>query len=96
MAAYLVGRMTVKNPELWREYVAGVGRSLAPFDAQILFRGEAGSPLAGELPHDRAVVIRFIDEDAVLAWFHSADYQALVPLRNRAADVDLAWYRDAT
>jgi uncharacterized protein (DUF1330 family) len=96
MAAYLVGRMTVKDPESWKAYVAGVARSLAPFDAQVLFRGEGGSPLAGELPHDRAVVIRFTDEEAVLAWFHSAEYQALVPLRNQAADVELARYRDAT
>ncbi len=95
MAAYLVGQVTVKDPELWKQYVAGVARSLEPFGAEVVFRGELGSVLAGQLPHDRAVVVRFADHDALLAWFRSPAYQGLVPLRERAADMVLASYREA-
>jgi uncharacterized protein (DUF1330 family) len=38
------------------------------------------------------VVIRFPSLAAVDAWFASADYQALIPLRNTAAEVDLVSY----
>jgi uncharacterized protein (DUF1330 family) len=38
------------------------------------------------------VVIRFPDADAVAGWYNSPAYQALVPLRVAAADVDLVSY----
>jgi uncharacterized protein (DUF1330 family) len=37
MSAYLVGQIAVHNESLWQEYLAGVSRSLEPFDAKILF-----------------------------------------------------------
>ncbi len=95
MAAYLVGQMTVKDPELWKQYVAGVARSLEPFGAQIVFRGQRGAVLAGDQPHDRAVVVRFRDHETLLGWFRSPAYQGLIPLRTRAADMVLVSYEDA-
>lgn len=94
MAAYLVGQMTVKDPELWKQYVAGVAASLEPHGARIVFRGERERVLAGAQPHDRAVVLRFEDHAALLAWFESPAYQALIPLRERAADMVLASYQE--
>jgi uncharacterized protein (DUF1330 family) len=94
MAAYLVGQTAVKDPELWKEYVAGVARSLQPFDAEIVFRGRRASVLAGEQARDLAVVIRFADHEALLAWFRSPAYQGLIPLRTRAADMVLVSYEE--
>jgi uncharacterized protein (DUF1330 family) len=92
MAAYLVGHMTVNDPELWKQYVAGVARSLEPFDARIVFRGQRAAVLGGAHDHDRAVVIRFDDQEKLQGWFRSPAYQALIPLRERAADVVLVSY----
>jgi uncharacterized protein (DUF1330 family) len=96
MSAYLVGQISVNDPEAWKEYVAGVARSLEPFGAQVVFRGRRAAVLAGGEPHDRAVVIRFADHETLLAWFHSPAYQALIPVRNRAADVVLVSYEDGS
>jgi uncharacterized protein (DUF1330 family) len=92
MAAYLVGHMTVNDPELWKQYVAGVARSLEPFRAQLVFRGQRAAVLGGAHDHDRAVVIRFDDQEQLQGWFRSPAYQALIPLRDRAADVVLVSY----
>jgi uncharacterized protein (DUF1330 family) len=93
MAAYLVGQITVKDGGLWQQYVAGVAESLAPFDSKIIFRGKLEKVLAGEQPHSLVVVIEFPEHTTLDAWFTSEKYQALIPLRDRAADVVITTYR---
>jgi len=94
MPAYLVGHIAVKDQNQWSTYVDGVKKSLLPFDAEIVFRGRQVSVLAGELPYERTVVIRFSDHVTLQDWFRSEDYQALIPIRDRAADVVIAVYED--
>jgi uncharacterized protein (DUF1330 family) len=92
MAAYLIGHITVKDPVQWQIYVAGVQESLAPFKAQIVFRGTRNSVLAGQHPFQQTVVIQFSAQAELQNWFHSERYQALIPLRDRAADVVIVAY----
>ena len=91
--AYLVGTITVKSPDHWAEYTSRVPATLGPWGAELVFRGKQVAALAGGNPHSDIVVIRFPDEAAVQGWFSSAAYQALVPLRDQAADVDLICYQ---
>ncbi len=92
MAAYLVGHITVKNPDLWQVYIAGVQKSLAPFAADVVFRGQRAAVLAGEHSYDQCVVIKFVNQAAIQEWYHSATYQELIPTRNQAADVVIISY----
>lgn len=94
MAAYLIGHLTVKDPERWQTYVAGVRESLLPFGAEVVFRGRRAAQLAGHQPHEAAVVLRFRDHDTLTRWFASPAYQALIPLRDLAADVIIAGYEE--
>ncbi len=94
MAAYLIGHIRVKDEALWEEYVKGVAESLRPFETQVVFRGRRVLVLAGEHRCDRAVVIRFRDHGTLEKWFASASYQALIALRDRAADVVIATYEE--
>ena len=48
--------------------------------------------LSGENPHADVVVIRFPDNAAVAGWHGSAAYQALIPLREQAAEMVLISY----
>jgi uncharacterized protein (DUF1330 family) len=48
--------------------------------------------LAGEQPRESVVVIRFEDLEELNRWHDSDAYQALVPLRDRAADVLITAY----
>ena len=92
MAAYLIGHISVKDEELWRQYVAGVTESLSDFESKIMLRGKLVSILAGSHEHSRAVVIEFADHITLDNWFQSVKYQSLIPLRDKAADVVLTTY----
>ena len=90
--ANLVGNISVKSPEKWAVYTSKVPDTLRPWGAELVFRGTQVAAFSGENPHADIVVIRFPDADAVNAWFASAAYQALIPLREQAADVVLTCY----
>lgn len=90
--ALVVGMISVRDHEAWAEYRSRVPATLAPWSAELVARGAAGNALAGSHPHGDVVVIRFADRAEVQAWYDSAAYQAIIPLRLRAADVDLMVY----
>jgi len=92
MAAYLIGHITVKDPDLWQEYTAGVKKSLGPFEADVVFRGQRAAVLAGEHSYEQCVVIKFSDQDSLQKWYNSDTYQALIPTRDKAADVVIISY----
>ncbi len=93
MAAYLVGHITVKDDELWQQYMTGVSESIAPFDSKIIFRGQLDKILAGQHEHDLVVVIEFPDQSTLDNWYGSEKYQSLIPLRDKAADVVITTYK---
>jgi uncharacterized protein (DUF1330 family) len=92
MSAYLIGHITVKNTDKWQTYVEGVRKSLIPFGAEVLFRGKLATILAGKHPHENTVVIKFPDQPTLQQWYHSDDYQGLIPTRDEAADVAIISY----
>ena len=93
MTAYLVGHITVKDDELWQQYVSGVQESISPFNAKVIFRGQLVEVLAGQHEHDLVVVIEFPDQSALDHWFNSEKYQSLIPLRDKAANVVITTYK---
>ena len=94
MSACVIGHITVRDEDKWAQYRAQVPATLAPWGAELLFRGKVDSVLAGGHPHTDTVVIRFPDVAAVNAWYASPAYQALIPLRRQAADLVLISFAD--
>jgi uncharacterized protein (DUF1330 family) len=90
--AYVVGHITVKNAEKWTEYRTRVPATLEPYGAELVFRGKKVATLAGEHSPSAIVVIRFPDKGAVNRWHTSAAYQALIPIREQAAEMVLLSY----
>ncbi len=91
-AAYVIGHITVKDPEKWADYRSKVPGTLKPWGAELMFRGQNAMVLSGTHVHTDTVVIRFPEISAATAWFRSDAYQALIPLREQAADVVLIAY----
>lgn len=94
MSAVVIGHITVKDEDKWAQYRAQVPATLAPWGAELLFRGQLAAVLDGQHRHTDTVVIRFPDRAAADAWRASAAYQALIPLRRQAADLDLLTFTD--
>jgi uncharacterized protein (DUF1330 family) len=95
--AYVIGRIAVRDPQAWDAYRAQVPASLEPFGGTVVMRAAGGILLGGAFasasaPHPDVVLLRFADAASARAWFESPGYQALVPLRERAADVVLTLY----
>jgi uncharacterized protein (DUF1330 family) len=92
MGACVIGHITVKDSDKWVEYRGKVPATLAPWGGEVVFRGTLSAVLSGESPHTDVVVVRFADAKAALGWYGSPAYQALIPLREEAADVVLVSY----
>ena len=66
--------------------------TLATAGGEVVWRGRKVNVLSGEHSHADAVVLRFPDVATVESWYNSAAYQALIPLREQAAEMALITY----
>jgi uncharacterized protein (DUF1330 family) len=87
--AYVIGHVTVKDEQAWAEYRRGVPATLLDWGGELLLRGERRTVWDGEHRHTDTVVLRFASLDKATGWHESPAYQALIPLRHEAAEVDL-------
>src|SRR3954447_6861006 len=89
MPAYVIANVRVKDPELYKQYVAGVPAVIGRFGGRYLARGGAVEVREGSWSPDRLVVLEFPDAGAARAWYESDDYQQLLAIRERAAESEL-------
>ena len=90
MPAYVLARQRVPDPDAdaLRQYREASGPLLERFGGRFLVRGGPIDTLEGDAGADRIVVIEFPDAAAARAWYESPEYQAIVGLRQSAADSD--------
>jgi uncharacterized protein (DUF1330 family) len=69
-----------------KEYGAKVNETLAPFSGHYHFvvRGGKTESLDGDVPPKGIVVIAFDSDEQAHAWYNSAAYQAIKPIRQAA------------
>jgi uncharacterized protein (DUF1330 family) len=91
--AYIIGNITIKDADKWSEYRNRVPATLAPWNGELVFRGKKLNILGGEYQHSDTVVIRFPSIESLNNWFNSDEYQALIPIRELAASMDLISYQ---
>lgn len=89
MSVYVIGHLTVKDEAKWAEYRSKVPATLEPWGAEVMFRGSLNAVFCGDHSFRNTVVIRFPDAAKAEGWYKSPAYQALIPLRNEAADMVL-------
>jgi uncharacterized protein (DUF1330 family) len=85
---YVIVEVEVTDPAAMQEYVAKVGPTLAAYKARLLVRGKAHAK-EGPIPVGMIVVIEFASMADAEAWYGSPSYQAIIPLRQRAANTRL-------
>jgi uncharacterized protein (DUF1330 family) len=85
MPAYVVGDITVNDPERYRDYATHTVSTLEPFGGRFIVRGGATEILEGPWRPGRVVVIEFPDADAARAWYASDAYQAILPIRQESS-----------
>ncbi|WP_022977961.1 DUF1330 domain-containing protein [Nevskia ramosa] len=86
MPALMIALVKIRNPAKLQEYAAAAGPTVAAAGGVVLGRGKYKETLAGAIDVDNAMVARFPSSAAAHDWYHSAAYQALIPVRDEAME----------
>ena len=92
MSAYYVGSIHIRDVVQWEIYLSQVGATITQYGGEVLLRGVSHEDAERA---QRIVVLCFADAAAALRWHQSPAYQALIPIRDAAADVRLVLYQQA-
>ncbi|VAW65289.1 hypothetical protein MNBD_GAMMA11-341, partial [hydrothermal vent metagenome] len=89
MTAFFIANVKIKDPQKFHEYAQKAGDTFATYGAEPVLRGKFAEVLAGSADHQAVGIVKFPDQEALTAWFNSDAYQAIVPLRNEAAEMTI-------
>ena len=81
---YIIGHITVNDPEAYKEYVEKDTPILLGLGGKFIVRGGASETMEGEALN-RHVVIEFPSYDAARAAYNDPDYQKVAEIRRRTA-----------
>ena len=81
MPVYVVAQGRIEDREMLDEYVAKAIPTIQSGGGSILGFDESPEVVEGEIEHPRTVILEFPSRDAFRAWYDSAGYQAILPLR---------------
>jgi uncharacterized protein (DUF1330 family) len=81
MAAYFVVELEITNAAAMEPYRAAVPATIAQYGGRFLTRRGATELVEGGPEPKRIVILEFADAAAVKRWYHSPEYQKILPLR---------------
>ena len=81
MSVYVVAQGRIENREMLDEYVGKALPTIQKSGGRVLAFDESPEVVEGEIEHPRTVILEFPSQEAFRAWYDSADYQAILPLR---------------
>lgn len=90
MAAYLIARIEVLDPEGYAEYARQTVASAEPYGGRFLVKGGPSRQVEGEGPA-RIAVIEFPDMERLEAWYASDEYQAILPIALKCSRRDIVF-----
>ena len=81
---YVIVRITVTDPEVYKDYVAMASAAIKQYGGKPIARGGRYEPLEGEA-RPRNVILEFESYDAARTYYYSPEYQAAVKIRAPAS-----------
>lgn len=81
MVAYVLAEVEITNPDGYKEYTKVVPATIAQYGGKFLVRGSAATPLEGDWPQVRRVIIEFASKERALEWFNSPEYEKPMAMR---------------
>ena len=95
MPAFFVAQVKLKDGKKFQAYAAQTKSIFADYGGQLVTRGKAMGSIAGNVSHDAVAILEFPDMQKLEAAFASDAYQAIVPLRDEAADITIVKYEQS-
>jgi len=88
MGAYFIGRIQVRDPVEYQKYTAQTPGLIQKYGGRFLVRGGPVKFTEGSWEPDRWVVLEFPDMASLEKWYHSKEYQEVLPIRKSSATSD--------
>ncbi len=93
MPAYMISQVTVTDKEKFQKYLASTRSVAAKYGARPVAVGAQPKTLNGESDgHQMVFVIEFESMEKLDSWHKSAEYQALVSLRDEGSEQRMMAY----
>lgn len=93
MSAFIIFQAAVTDSDGFDKYAQSVPPTLVEYGGTIMTKGKTGSLLSGENCVTHSAVLQFPDLEKAHDWYHSDSYQALIPVRNGAAQMAVTSYQ---
>lgn len=91
MPTYLVAFGTPKDMAKLKDYAGKAAETISAHGGVEVARGRVAAVPVGTLDRETGFIAKFADAESAHDWFHSAEYQALGPLRDAAMDATFAF-----
>lgn len=88
MTAYIIARIEVSDLDDYKAYANQTVALAEAAGGTFLVKGGAMTQVEGSGP-DRHVLISFPSREQALEWYHSPEYQAILPIALRSSTRDL-------
>ena len=90
MAAYIIGRVQMRDPSWMAEYGPKVGELVKKHGGRFIVRGGKMERLEGKeaLP-SRVVVVEFPSVEQAKAWYNDPAYGPMIQLRQTGSDAEI-------
>jgi uncharacterized protein (DUF1330 family) len=89
MPAYCIANVEVLDPVAYENYRSRTLATITPYGGRFIVRGGTAESKEGAWRAHRIVMVEFPDLDTANRWYHSPEYQAIIPFRDKAARTDL-------
>ncbi len=83
---YVIVEFTIKDRDAFQQYAQGVPATLGPHGGRFIVRPGKIEGLKGDAPQGPFAILAFESAEQAKKWASSAEYSALVPLRDKAAE----------
>ena len=81
MPAYCIVYEHIDDAATFEIYGAQVMPTIEAFGGKFLVRGGKFTALEGDMPFQRIAMLEFADRQTAEAWYHSPEYQRILPYR---------------
>jgi uncharacterized protein (DUF1330 family) len=85
MSTFIIVDTNIIDAEKLNQYGQQAAITVAKFDGKFIAKGPIDA-LHGTPDYQGKAIIEFADQKSAENWYHSDEYQALVPLRNEAIE----------
>lgn len=83
MPAYVIAEVEVLNPAEYERYRQRVPATIEKYGGRFIARGGRVEVLESDWQPHRMVIIEFASVERAREWYHSPDYQEVLPIRQR-------------